>query len=31
MRIPDAHDNFRLAKKKIHDCIRELETGKLMR
>jgi hypothetical protein len=31
MRIPDAHDIFRLAKKKIHDCIRELETGKLMR
>jgi len=31
MRIPDAHDIFRLAKNKIHDCIRELETGRLMR
>jgi len=31
MRIPNAHDVFELSKKKIHDAIRELKTGRALR
>eukprot|EP00656_Telonema_subtile_P013186 TRINITY_DN16688_c0_g1_i3.p1 TRINITY_DN16688_c0_g1~~TRINITY_DN16688_c0_g1_i3.p1 ORF type:complete len:940 (-),score=240.44 TRINITY_DN16688_c0_g1_i3:35-2854(-) len=31
MRIPDAHDPFSTTKKRIHDAMRELETGKPMK